>query len=101
MNVDLPTTGCNIINSSSSFYNYSNDNHTRTNYILYDGKAIKQSVSTSTYPYTVTGDCLTTGDLVYKPELSVIFQTISLCLALFIFVVISKVLLRKWWRTLK
>lgn len=101
MDVDLPTTGCNIISSSSSFYNYSSDGHTRDSYIIYDGVAKKQSSFYSQSGYTYSGDCLSTGDLVYKPELSVIFQTISLCLTLFIFVIVSKVLLRKWWRTLK
>lgn len=101
MNVDLPTTGCNIINSSTSFYNYSDDYHTRSVYFIYDGKAIKQSENYSQYGYTYTGDCLSTGDLVYKPELTVFFQVFSLVMTLFILIVVSKVLFRKWWRTLK
>ena len=101
MNVNLPDTGCNILTSSTTFYNYSDDLHTRVSYILFDGQAFKQSESYSQIGYVVTGDCLSTGDLVYKPELSVIFQSISIAFTLFIFVVISKVLLRKWWRTLK
>lgn len=68
MNVELPSTGCNIINSSTSFYNYHSDGRTRDTYIIYDGKAILQSTSTSQYGYSYSGDCLTTGDLVYKPE---------------------------------
>ena len=101
MNVDLPSTGCNIINSSTSFYNYSSDSHTRVNYIIYDGKAVKQSESYSQTGYIYTGDCLSTGDLVYKPELAVFFQYFSIVLTVVIFAIISKVLLRKWWRTLK
>lgn len=80
MNVELPS-GCNIINSATSFYNYTNSNRTRSLYHVYDGKAILASTSTSTTPYTVTGTCLTTGDLIYKPELQVHFviEAIALC----------------------
>lgn len=79
MNVEMPSTGCNIINNSTSFYNYSDDLRTRESYIIYDGKAILQSRTTSQYGYTYTGDCLSTGDLVYKPELKgVIFPVISI-----------------------
>lgn len=68
MNVELPNTGCNIINSSTSFYNYHSDGRTRDTYIIYDGRAILQSTSTSQYGYNYNGECLSTGDLVYKPE---------------------------------
>lgn len=68
MNVELPSEGCNIINSATTFYNYSADSRTRDTYIIYDGKAIKQSSSYNQYGYTYTGECLNTGDLVYKPE---------------------------------
>lgn len=73
MNVELPNTGCNIINSSTNFYNYSNDNLTRKTYIIYEGKAILQSSTYNQYGYTHTGNCLSTGDLVYKPELGIYF----------------------------
>ena len=79
MNVELPTTGCNIINSSTTFYNYSPDGRTRSNYVIYADNAILQSTTTNQYGYTYTGDCLVTGDLVYKPELKgVIFPVISI-----------------------
>ena len=68
MNVELPSTGCNILNSSTTFYNYSTDRHTRSTYILYDGKAYLQSSVSNQYGYDYSGQCLTTGDLVYKPE---------------------------------
>lgn len=80
MDVVLPETGCNIINSSTSFYNYSSDGRTRAYYVIYDGKAFLQSTNTSQYGYTYSGDCLVTGDLVYKPELDVYFPIISFCL---------------------
>lgn len=68
MDVELPTEGCNIISSSTSFYNYSTDGRTRDTYIIYDGQAIKQSTSYNQYGYSYTGECLNTGDLVYRPE---------------------------------
>lgn len=77
MNVELPSTGCNIINSSTSFYNYSTDSKTRETYVIYDGKAILQSSNYNQYGYTYSGDCLVTGDMVYRPELSIYFQFIS------------------------
>lgn len=88
MDVVLPSTGCNIINSSTSFYNYSTDGHTRETYVIYDGKAILQSSNTSQYGYTYTGTCLSTGDLVYKPELDVYFPILAfiLCCSILLFI---------------
>lgn len=80
MDVELPSSGCNIINSSTSFYNYHSDDHTRDTYIIFDGQAILQTTSTSQYGYTYTGTCLNTGDLVYKPELQVYFPLLSMVL---------------------
>lgn len=69
MDVELPNTGCNIINSDSSFYNYSNDNKTRETYIIYEGKALLQNSTYNQYGYNYSGDCVNTGALVYRPEL--------------------------------
>ena len=101
MYVDLPATGCNIINSSTSFYNYSTDLHTRTSYVIYEGVAYKQSEQTNQYGYTYTGDCLTTGDMVYKPELQFYYQIASVAFIVAILILISQLFVRKWWRTLK
>lgn len=79
MNVELPS-GCNIINSATSFYNYTNSNRTRSLYYIYEGKAILSNSTTSTNAYTYTGTCLTTGDLKYKPELEVYLPVISFML---------------------
>lgn len=78
MDVTLPNTGCNILISESSFYNYSPDSRTRERYYIYEGKAYRQSTDYSQYGYTYTGTCLNTGDLVYKPELKVYFEIISI-----------------------
>ena len=68
MDIELPTTGCNILQSSTTFYHYSSDNLTRETYIIFDGVAHLQRTETTQYPYAHSGTCLTTGDLVYKPE---------------------------------
>lgn len=77
MNVELPSTGCNIINSSTTFYNYSADGRTRESYVIYEGKAFLQSSTYNQYGYTYTGTCLDTGDLVFKPEVGVYFPVIA------------------------
>lgn len=68
MDVVLPTTGCNVLNSATTFYNYSPDSRTRSTYIIFDGEAHLQSTMYNQSGFNYTGDCLTTGDLVYKPE---------------------------------
>lgn len=95
MDVELPNDGCNIINSSSSFYNYTNNNRTRSLYYIYDGKAIKASESTNTQGYTYTGTCLVTGDLIYKPEKQVEFQIWSFLIIILITVIIYKIMLER------
>lgn len=98
MNVELPSTGCNIINSSTSFYNYSTDGRTRETYIIYEGKALLQASNTNQYGYTYTGNCLTTGDLIYRPELKIYFPFISFILVCFTFYLAYKIVL---WRFIK
>lgn len=88
MNVELPTTGCNILINSESFYNYSPDNRTRQTYAIYNGQAKLTSESYNQYGYTYTGTCLNTGDLVYKPELRVEFTHIALAVLAAIFMLI-------------
>ena len=98
MDVELPTTGCNIINSSTSFYNYSSDAKTRENYVIYEGKAILQSTTYNQYGYSYSGTCLHTGDLIYKPELQVYFPLLSFTLISFTFYLAYKIIL---WRFIK
>lgn len=95
MNVELPSTGCNIINGATSFYNYSSDGHTRDGYVIYDGEAHLQSSSYSQYGYTYTGTCLVTGDLVYKPELRVYFPVACFCLICFLLIMIYKIFIKR------
>lgn len=95
MYVVLPETGCNILSSNSSFYNYSPDGRTRTTYIIYDGTAHPTAVNTSQMGYTYTGTCMVTGDLVYKPELDVYFPIIAFCITCFITIVIYHILVKR------
>lgn len=95
MDVVLPSTGCNIINSSTSFYNYSADARTRESYVIYDGSALLQSSSYNQYGYTYTGTCLHTGDLVYKPELKVYFPLASFCVVCFLLIMIYRIFLKR------
>lgn len=101
MDVELPSTGCNIISSSTSFYNYSDDLRTRQTYIIYEGVPKKQSESYNQYGYTYTGQCLHTGDLVYKPEMEFWYSLGAVALGGVIMILIAKLIFRKWWRVLK
>lgn len=96
MDVELPSSGCNIINSSTSFYNYHDDSHYRDYYIIYDGQAILQSSSYSQYGYTYSGSCLNTGDLVYKPEFKDVLFPIA-CLGIFLFILglVYKIIIKR------
>lgn len=98
MNVELPSSGCNIINSSTSFYNYSTDSRTRKTYVIYEGKALLQASNTNQYGYTYTGDCLTTGDLVYRPELQIYFPFIASIIIVGAILLAYKIVL---WRFIK
>lgn len=95
MNVELPSTGCNIINTSTSFYNYSTDGRTRDSYVIYDGVAKKQASTYNQYGYSYTGDCLSTGDLVYKPELQVYFPLFNFVLICLIGLLIYRIFIKR------
>lgn len=95
MNVELPSTGCNIINSATTFYNYSPDSRTRETYIIYDGVAHLQSSSYSQYGYTYSGDCLSTGDLVYQPQVQVYFPFLAIFSIIFILVLIYRLIFKR------
>lgn len=98
MEIELPDTGCNIINSATSFYNYSIDRRTRDLYYIYDGKAYKQSSTTNQQGYNYTGTCLHTGDLIYKPEIQVYFPLISFIIICAAIIFAYKIVL---WRFIK
>lgn len=95
MDVELPTTGCNILISNASFYNYSPDRRTRRRYYIYEGVAHLESTATSTYNYDYTGTCLSTGDLVYRPEVQVYFPLISFVIVLIILGIIYHIIIKR------
>lgn len=96
MNVQLPTTGCNILNNATMLYNYSPDNRTRSTYTVYDGVLHLSSVSTSVQGYNYTGTCLVTGDLVYKPEYDVVFHFFAFSLVAFCFILVYLILFKRF-----
>ena len=98
MEIELPTYGCNIISSSTTFYNYSNNNRTRETYIIYSDKAILQSTQTNNTGYNYTGTCLVTGDLVYKPEIQVYFPFMATSIIILICYIIYSIILKRFLR---
>jgi hypothetical protein len=95
MDVKLPETGCNILTSSTSFYNYSPDGRTRERYYIYDGEAHMESSTYSQYGYTYTGTCLSTGDLVYRPEMQIYFPFLALGLIVLAYLFFYKIILKR------
>lgn len=95
MNVELPI-GCNVLNSSSSFYNYTNNNRTRSLYYIYDGQAIKSNETYNQYGYDYSGTCLSTGDLTYKPEYKEFLMPFTSILAfIFILWLVYRIFIRR------
>lgn len=101
MNVQLPETGCNIITDSDAFVNYSPDSRTRTSYIIYEGVAKKQQSTYNQYGYSYTGDCLVTGDLVYRPQDTIYFEVLAILMAILILFVPIYLFFFKWWRPMR
>lgn len=95
MDVNLPTNGCNISQSNGFIDNYYNG--TRTRYTITENKLV-QSYRT-TYTSIPTGyTCLNTGDIIYKPELAVYFQIISLALVGIATLIIFKIIIGRLLR---
>ena len=100
MYVDLPTTGCNILTSATSLYNYSADGRTRQTFVLLDGNIYKTAETYNQYGYTYTGTCLQTGDLVYKPEVKIYFEALAFVLCFVIGVLLYSLIIRRLrWRS--
>lgn len=95
MNVSLPETGCNILHSATSFYNYSGDGRTRSDWQIYEGVAHKISETYNQYGYSYTGTCLNTGDLVYKPELQIYFPILGALIFIYILFVVYRVIFKR------
>lgn len=96
MEVILPESGCNILTSDNTFYNFSVNRKRRRTYVIFDGVAYLSSESNLESGYTYTGTCLTTGDLIYKPEYKeVLFPLFSFCVIIFIFCFIYHLMIKR------
>lgn len=94
MEVEIPSGGCFIASGSTTFYHYLNNQ--RITYYLYDGKLIRGSQSS--YTNLPTGyHCLQSGDVVYKPELSVYFPFLAFCLISFAGLLIFNLIIKRLW----
>lgn len=94
MEIDLPSTGCNV------FYGTYLDNYTgntRTRYYVHEGVLIKNNTSTTSYNQTPSGAyCLTSADtLKYRPQDTVYFPVIALAMCSFVFVILYKIIIKR------
>lgn len=88
MEITLPSNGCNISQSAGFIDNYYNGYRTR--YTISENKLV-QSYRT-TYTSVPTGyTCLNTGDIIYNPELAVIFPILAGVMVLVAVYIIYKI----------
>lgn len=96
MEVILPDNGCNILISSTSFYNYSVNRKRRRTYQIYDGKAFMSSEFNSDIALDYSGTCLHTGDLIYKPEYKdFIFPFASIVAFIFVLGLVYHIIIKR------
>ena len=85
----IPSTGCNVLNSATTLYNYSNNS--RRTYIQVGGKWIYTSQSSySTLPSGA--QCIDVDSLNSRSEFYPIFIFIAFVLAVFVWVVVWKLI---------
>lgn len=96
MEITLPSDGCNVY-SGTYIDNYYN--HVRTRYYLNENQLIKSS--TASYTNLPTGTVCMDSNLVYKPEIEVYFNVISIISAIFIFVFAIRLILYPFWRKIR
>lgn len=81
---DIPTTGCNVLNSQSSIYNYYNG--IRQTFVQVGGKWIKSSESG--YSYTPSGlICIDVNQLNSNAQFEPIFYAIAFMLFITVIVI--------------
>lgn len=95
MEVDLPS-GCNIY-YGTYVDNYTNNGRTRVRYYINEGKLVPSSGSTSQYDQRPSNDyhCLTTGELVYKPEVQIYFPFLAGSLLVFVLILVYKIFIKR------
>ena len=95
MEIELPSTGCNVF-YGSYLDNYTNNGYTRTRYYFNEGKLVKSNTSQSNYNSIPSGaTCITTGDLVYKPELGVYVPFLAMTLFVFVLILVYKIIIKR------
>lgn len=97
MDIELPSDGCNVF-YGNYLDNYSHN--TRTRYYFSENKLIRSSTAS----YTRIPDgvvCLEQGDLIYKPEIEVYFNVISVICAIAIFLFAIRLILYPFWRKIR
>lgn len=94
MEVEIPSDGCFIASGSNTFQHYLNNQ--RITYYLYDGKLVRGS--SSNYNNLPTGyHCLSTGDVVYKPEVTVYFPFMAFALIAFAGILLFNLVIKRLW----
>lgn len=87
MDVELPTQGCNYFSNATQFTNYYNN--TARTYIINEGKTVL--IRSQSYTNIPTGaQCITNGEIKYKPEFPVYGQFMSIILCSLIGVLLWK-----------
>lgn len=81
---DIPTTGCNVLNSQSSLYNYNNG--VRQTFVQVGGKWIK--TGENTYSYTPSGiNCIDVSTLNSNAAFEPIFYAIAFMLFITVIII--------------
>ena len=94
MNIDLPSTGCNVLESADTIVNYSADGAIRSTYTIKNAQLYLSSVETG--EYIPTGTCLSTGDLEWEPQYKIAAELVSIFVVAFIFWFIYHITLRRF-----
>lgn len=85
----IPTTGCNVVNNSTTIYNYTSN--TRKTYVQIGGKWFyTQSSSYTTIPSGY--QCIDISTVNSKAEFYPIFIFLAFCLALFVWIFVWKLI---------
>lgn len=97
MEIELPDGGCNIY-YGTYIDNYRNN--VRTRYYINENHLIKST--TASYTNLPNGYvCMDSNSLIYKPEIEVYFNVISIVCAIVIFVFAIRLILYPFWRKIR
>lgn len=95
MEIEIPSGGCFIATGYNSFSHYLNNS--RVQYYLNENQLVRGS--SSSYSNLPNGyHCLSTGDLVYKPEVAVYFPFMAFALIAFAGVLLFNIFIKRLWQ---